>query len=888
MRHLLACLLFAAAAGCAAAQPDPPDASWPMYRHDSWLSGRSSLKGAITTPSVISSYDLRSWDNYCIARSEAGRKTTVALQHQSMVPDYRADNAVSWGLRQPQYDLAGDGKLTSIPERQYTRYAKLLPDSKGVQKIHNDDYFGTGIPEKRKLYAYTFEPGNTEPRLLWESGPWGELEGTALTVVDADADGLPEIVGNTWGRLFVWNGQTGQQKRFLQWHAPKRDYGYFAAVKLRPEDKVPSFVVVADFVTHIDVIGNDGSELKVLWSKDVEPILSGKYKACRPLANSALDVDGDGYTEVVANLFNDTGDERWHLMIYDGTTGRVEQDVPDVYAYAAEDATGDKTPELFCSKTSGRLLPDPAPLLVGAIDGERLQWKLEVPARGMWEFTEIKQLPLNVDTMAADGRRTVRLADLDGDSRREFFVSTSQGLTAYGSDATGRLIRKCAFMGPRVSIVGVRSQQDAPGEEVLLRSAVAIDESGQLASTGASLEAVSCTPRAGAVNPPAISRLSGNKGISVLVEDALQRVLCLRPGSTAQSLAWSAPGRGITADGSSCYGVIAADVAGNSERVVIFGRSAEDGTAEVVAVRGDGKTLWSHRFPGFRGATPVWNQNGLTHWSVGRYTGRAGVDVAVSLRRSTMHTDETHLLDGRTGREIWCNPFSQTRSNNDRRGFGGALTASWDYDGDGGEDIICAYPDEYYVASGKTGQLLMGKWAGDIFPGGWLAYAVPIIGPFLDGGKPGVMWTQGGYRRGMMTPQGDKVWAFDYMDGYGPMPGLGDLNGDGKLEGLSVQNKLTTCWDAATGKVRWSFRQYQLSDAVCADINGDGRDEAIFGSGNDLLALNEVGGNPNIVWSLPLKANLGPAAIADIDEDGKAEIVVMDKNGMLHFIGPKP
>ncbi len=898
LRLLNLAVILAVSLPVLAADNAPDDPEWGMFRHDTWLSGHSPLPGAVRDPRLLARCDLRAWDNLLTAGFGASAGPTVVLRSEAFEPGYLATHQAAWHAGPLMLDLAGDGKLTPVTEANYTRYARLLPGAKGLQKIHNDDYFGTGVADKRKLYAYTFEPGAAAPKLLWESGPWGELEGTTLLVVDVDNDGQVDIVGNTWGRLFVWDALTGQQKMFLRWHPAMRDYGWFAAVKLQPTDPYPQFIVVADFVTHIGMIRNDGKQLSVGWRKPIEEVLGEQKKGCRPLVNSALDVDTDGAMEVVANIFNDTGDDRWHFVVLDAATGQVETDHAGSFVYAAEDITGDGRPELFCGDTQAGLLCDPTRLSVAEVRDGKLAVELTVPEPGMWELSRVRQLPLDVDTMAAQGRRTVRLADVDGDGYRECFVRTATGLAVYGRTAQG-LGSKGLIAGPGLSVLGSQPAATGPAEDLLVRAAIAAGQPAQATLAGGRLQLVSCAARGGPIGPPVIAQLAGTQGASICLEDALERIVCLQMPATAEgsrpppadsvrlTQLWAAAGRSISPDRSNSYGVVTADLDGVPGKEVIYGRAAADGSAEIVAVRGDGTPRWTHAFPRFCGRVPDWNFNGLTHWTVGRFTGRAACDVSVSLRRGNMHTDETHLLDGGTGREVWVGISAAADPSSDRRrGFGGAVTSAYDCDGDGGEDILCAYPDEFYVASGKTGKLLRQKWALEVFPGGWLAYAIPLLGRFLPDGGVAAMWTQGGYRRGVMTLQGEKVWSFDYMDGYGPLPGIGDVDGDGKLEGLSVKNKLTTCYDMATGKVRWTIPDLaQTSDAVTCDINGDGRDEFLFGGGSKLVALGAAEGKPNVIWALPLNASVASPAVADVDGDGKAEVVFMTRDGWVNVVG---
>lgn len=57
--------------------------------------------------------------------------------------------------------------------------------------------------------------------------------------------------------------------------------------------------VIADFISHIDVLDYDGKELKVLWRKDIETTIIRKRKITRPGPNPIADIDGDGKPEII-------------------------------------------------------------------------------------------------------------------------------------------------------------------------------------------------------------------------------------------------------------------------------------------------------------------------------------------------------------------------------------------------------------------------------------------------------------------------------------------------------------------------------------------------------------------------------------------------------------
>jgi len=119
------------------------------------------------------------------------------------------------------------------------------------------------------------------------------------------------------------------------------------------------------------------------------------------------------------------------------------------------------------------------------------------------------------------------------------------------------------------------------------------------------------------------------------------------------------------------------------------------------------------------------------------------------------------------------------------------------------------------------------------------------------------------------------------------MPAIADVNGDGKLElGVAGCNEGFRCMDAATGKTLWSVpAEGRASNTVGVDINGDGKEDFVFGRGKRLMAVTQgKDGDGRIVWELEMPVEIAQIAVADWDGDGKAEVLVCGVDGKLYGV----
>jgi outer membrane protein assembly factor BamB len=209
----------------------------------------------------------------------------------------------------------------------------------------------------------------------------------------------------------------------------------------------------------------------------------------------------------------------------------------------------------------------------------------------------------------------------------------------------------------------------------------------------------------------------------------------------------------------------------------------------------------------------------------------------------------------------------------------------------------------FWVADGSTGEIIAARDLADrkILPA-WAAYGQPIVHDFNGDGEQEVL-LDSVYILALLDRNGTPIWhgkrRRDYPtgqsdDNFGETTSirhaLVDFDGDGRFEIASggYQDGVRAI-DPRDGTVLWSLDAPTPTGTKCsaADINGDGGDELLYVAGTTLHVItgDRTGGRELWTWSAPTTLSL--PAIADVDGDGRAEIIVQSADGVVRCIdGP--
>ena len=263
--------------------------------------------------------------------------------------------------------------------------------------------------------------------------------------------------------------------------------------------------------------------------------------------------------------------------------------------------------------------------------------------------------------------------------------------------------------------------------------------------------------------------------------------------------------------------------------------------------------------------------------------------------------------DGRTGKQLWVRDhyglYGKTPVDFVAH-FPGAVL---DYDGDGADDWLVCSENFYGIINVKENRDLVGPVVlSDGLAGHWTAYTFPSAAGLQAGGKP-VVFHHNAYALALITDlEGRPVWHVGMTrDTAGRWGQRADVDGDGRREVLHVQpDGVIRCFTVGTpgrcptcpadtelprGKgndERWRLDMGRpVSRLVAADLDADGRTEVLFGCDDGKVhALGERDGKPRLLWSVALGRRVGEPILADLDGDGRPEILVTAEDGRLYCL----
>ncbi len=899
-----------------AVQPD----EWPMYRRDRRNSAHSPLIGAwgTTPPQVAWSYPLGGWNGDILSRDVDGDGAQeVLILYDGNVSLFRVDGTRLWqrNIDSPRLyeicDLDEDSRQEVILGAESPTHVLVLDAASGQTRYScalDPEYPVRGLrlgkldPARRGLqmfvwtqseigYCLSFDQGLENGYVLWTYNYVHFNFTPEVVLVDMDLDGLLEVVLATYNSFFVYDGRTGAVKMSLE--APLgRNYGLLIVQDI-DGDGYPDIIMLAEQLReHITVVHNEGGRsLRLLYDKFYEQNYPRDLRELRTLPGSVQDWDGDGQVEILYGLYDETDGDLWQTLLINAVTGEVKLTLDNYYPVTL-DWLPRGEPVVFLAETRGRgrrqlkLHGDMSSMemaLDGAVhvfqfSGDTAYHRATVPSGELLLEYSSRGFPLNEWAIFMQLRRPLRLAAERGVHiiQPASDSGTHRIIRHYHLDAGGALQagQSCALPDTlpdgHVMTFCAHPRQPAGGAFALLYAGAdttlyLLDQHGQTLTTfpGGSLPA-----------SPVVASLAADAPPRLLVCAASGSMLCLDASDHRQrpKLQWQVPSvwRGHSLYSRQGQAVpVAFDWNQDGRKEILLGQPE----SRLSIFNAEGQRLWMTILP-----------EEPTFWNYGNFTGGRQFDVFTAYASSAYGGGCGVYTPGQP-EPVW------------QAGNGAYSTAIADFDGDGRDDILTRDLFWRRTLDGATGQ--------DVFPiTQWAGYHTPTLVTGADAPEDiGVAWTAGGYSLTVDQRDGTQRWWKPFMGGWRP-GAVADVDGDGRLEiGAPTWGKVFTwpppmapveglgrvlaCLDLASGEVRWTYDPgAAMSGVISADVDGDGRPEFIFGTGDGrLLALR---GGPDeqrrVVFSVQLPAALSTPVLCDPTGAGRPHLLIGCADGNLYAL----
>ncbi len=234
------------------------------------------------------------------------------------------------------------------------------------------------------------------------------------------------------------------------------------------------------------------------------------------------------------------------------------------------------------------------------------------------------------------------------------------------------------------------------------------------------------------------------------------------------------------------------------------------------------------------------------------------------------NTGSVQCLDGKTGRLLWTYALP--------RGivWGTTAVAAADLDDDGKQELIAGDKSGRLVCLDERGRAV---WAVQLESG---LSTAPAVGDLDGDGQPEILVGTAHSTLVRISSDGKTVRSLAEGTPVGSSPLLCDLNGDHRAEILVGEAKGLSCYNSK-GRQLWHYSTPKtVHDAVTvADLDQDGKPEILVVDLQGQLSCLDEAGKPKWTASVEQRVRRSPS-VADVDRDGQLEVLVAGYSSALH------
>lgn len=918
-----------------------PGGLWPRYRHDGGLTGFSPLKGGLgKVPKVLWTADLggrsRPAENVRLEdfNGDGHDELLRILPDRLICQDVRGrklwetdglDNPVVREIR----DFAGDGTRgllisadtgteaqiflvsgkTGKKSLLYTtrnvfgsceRIGHILPQVAGEQLCawwsgsapggghQGADQVGHG-------YLWSFEKGVDNPIQRFNAAAFGVIYSPLHLIADMDGDGRAEMVIISHEQAWLFDLETSERKAYYHWQPQIRTYmAQAAALPLKPGE-LPSLLIINRSLPGVEVISQDGKTARRKWKAVVGPI-EDQYQPVIEIQGGApdpfMDLNGDGSIEIITAVLNEHGDNLTHLVLFSADDGKRLFDQPDLSVLAADDLDGDGISEVLLKRKDGGLR-------IANWNGREFldRWSAQNVTPLIVPAPSEGDLARSIGGSRSTGRNMPLWREKSGSS--SFLLRFG---SADASEAWSCELKK----GGTLAKLNKIDKHEALGNVIAPR-AKDYDWDGRrltVQTDGRASLTYEMPMRRKFMPLPALAAKLGGQTRVVALDSTGTLLSYSKDGTDTRQLLTGVctSSRVYVPRGPNGLTTTICDLDGDGKNEVLALSTDDHGTTTVTSVDEEGRIKLR--------IEPIEGTYETELGAVGSLGNGKGSWFVVRHRRK-FENEFVVAHDGTSGKQMWRRDFFGPKKEPATKFMMHIPTSAIDVDGDGADDLLAASENWYGVISVKDNRDIVPAMAiTAAVPDHWGAYATPIATTLTKDGPLRIFFSHAFGLTLLTSVEGKPIWHYGLTrdTNHSSHPGVGDVDGNGQLDFVTTQKdgKLfcygpdplpEKCPMCATNTalseanhsayVRWTFSmRAPVSDLITADLDGDGKTEVLCGAGDGrLYALKEKKGRCAILWSVDLGRAVGSPVLADLNEDGTAEIIVPTEDGKMHCLG---